>query len=224
MNDKTLTKTYDKIYVDKVFYSTDPKVYDKIKIDQESLMYVTNYKDASSIADILSVHIRKFKQPKESLVVDATGGIGGDTIAFSKRFMNVISIEKDDTRYDFLKNNISAFELKNVVDIHGNSLDIIPKIGNIDIIYIDPPWGGKNYKDKETLRLNFGDKSLEDVIKYFVTSDEMKDKPKVIGLKLPKNYDIANLYDQLKENELKIYYYQLKKICLIVIENTKLLS
>lgn len=207
-----------KIYVDRIFPLLKKTEYKKIMIDEESLMYVTNYKDSERICNIICNHLQKIKDPSESVIVDGTGGIGGDTITFAKKFMNVISIELDDTRYGFLKNNIKIYELKNVTDIKGNSIDIIEKLPNFDVIYLDPPWGGREYKLHDSLRLHMNGIEIEEILANFL-KDENLCVPKLIALKLPKNYDIKYLYDKIKSDEINIYLYELYKMYIIVIEN-----
>jgi len=214
----------DKIYISRIFNNLKKDDYKKIKIDKESLMYVTNYKDSDNILNIIETHIIKIKSIEESIIVDATGGIGGDTITFAKKFLRVFSIELDVERFQFLKNNVEdVYELKNVVVVNGDSLMIIPKLHNIDVIYIDPPWGGKNYKDQQLLKLNFGDKTIENAIVDFFDETKMVCVPKLLILKLPKNYDIKYMHNTIKElnkdDKLKFHLYELKKIEIIVIEN-----
>lgn len=185
-------------------------------IDEETLMYVTNYKDAERIMGIIIKHMKKFKHTRDSLIVDATACIGGDTISFAKKFRRVISIEFLADRFEFLKNNVEVYKLNNVELMNGNSLEIIPKLPNIDIIYVDPPWGGKNYKEKTNLTLKLGDREIEDLANEFFDKDKMTSTPLLIVFKLPKNYDIKYLYDRLKPHP--IYLYELFKMFIIVIE------
>jgi 16S rRNA G966 N2-methylase RsmD len=214
----------DKIYISRIFNNLKKDDYKKIKIDKESLMYVTNYKDSDNILNIIETHIKKIKTIEESIIVDATGGIGGDTITFAKKFLRVFSIELNLERFQFLKNNVEdVYELKNVVVVNGDSLIIIPKLHNIDVIYIDPPWGGKTYKDQQLLKLNFGDKTIENAIVDFFDETKMVCVPKLLILKLPKNYDIKYMHDTIKQlnkdDKIKLHLYELKKIEIIVIEN-----
>src|SRR6185312_13890532 len=127
-------------------------------------------------------------------------------ISFGKTFGGVISIELDIERYDFLKTNVNVYGLKNVQVINGNCIDIIPKIQNVDVIYIDPPWGGKFYKYKQNLRLSLEDIPLETLVQNFFESNN----PHVIALKLPKNYDLEYMYEVLSHKHT-ITLYELKK-------------
>jgi 16S rRNA G966 N2-methylase RsmD len=215
-----------KIYVDKIFPLLKQREdYKNLKIDTESLMYVTNYRDSAQICNIVCEHIKKIKNPSDCVLIDATGGIGGDTITFAKRFLQVISIELDKHRYDFLKNNIDIYKFKNVIDINGDSLAIIPKLPSIDVIYIDPPWGGKSYKDKKMLRITMNDIELENIIIDFLSSEKMLSVPKVIAIKLPKNYDLKYMYDKLTGvGQNTMYLYELQKMYIVTIENFKVCS
>lgn len=211
----------DKIYVDKIFNNLKKEDYKKIKIDKESLMYVTNFKDADIITTIIISYLEKYKKANESIIVDATGGIGGDTISFANKFMKVISIELDLERFTFLKNNLNLYSsIKNVVEVNGNSALIIPKLYNIDVIHIDPPWGGKSYKDSDYVRLTFDNEEIEKIIVKFLDEKHMFSVPKIISLKLPKNYDLKYLYDTLKNSkDVNIYLHELKKMNIVIIEN-----
>ena len=205
-----------KIIIEKVFSPLNKMDYSKLKIDDESLMYVTNYKDSKIITDIICDHLKIFKNPLESIIVDATGGIGGDTISFAKYFQTVISIEYDTHRYEFLKNNINVYKLENVVDYNDNCVKIIPTLGVYDVLYIDPPWGGRDYKKKRNLHLTIGDIAIEDFIK-----EQMFGTPYISVCKLPKNYDLEFLYNKLKGDNINIYLYELTKMYIVLIEKIK---
>src|SRR5579862_4531061 len=105
-----------KIYLEKLFPHVNEKhLYEKLKINRESSMYITIPSDAEQITKIINLHLRKFGIKNQSaIVIDATAGVGGNTISFAKKFRRVYAIELDKIRYDFLVNNIDAYELKNV--------------------------------------------------------------------------------------------------------------
>jgi len=206
-----------KIYYDKLFPKINNVVLQNLQIDFESISYITTPTEAKKISDIISKHIIKFKSPKESVIIDATGGAGGDTIMFCSIFGSVISIELDEQRYSYLKHNVDQYNFKNITAINGDSTVIIPKLQFVDVIYIDPPWGGKDYKSKDKLRFMFGSEEIETFITKCFTSDNMISHPKLIALKMPKNYDLKYLY-QILHNNFDIYLYELKKINILIIE------
>ena len=125
-------------------------------------------------------------------IIDANAGIGGDTIYFSKYFQNVHAIEKNDIHFNVLKNNINALHLKNVSLYEGNFINIIKEhnLTNIkNILYMDPPWGGPEYKKQDFIDLEIeldkpNEKKLHEVMnelfKYF----------NIIFLKAPINIKI----------------------------------
>ena len=206
-----------KIYLDKLFPKINGVNIQNLMIDIESILYITTPYDSKYITDIISYNILKYKSSHESTIVDASGGAGGDTIMFSTMFRTVISIEKDTTRYKFLKHNVNEYKLKNVITINDDSINILPKITTLDIIYVDPPWGGKSYKGKENLRLVFGMTSLEQFILNCFDENILTSPPKIIALKLPINYDLKYLYECISD-KFDAHLYKLKKFNIIIIE------
>lgn len=185
-----------------------------LKIDNESIHYITTPLEAKKICGIILKHLTKFKPIDQSTIVDGTGGVGGDTIMFCSMFERVISIELLKERYEMLKHNINQYKFTNATIMNGNSTDIIPNLGSIDVIYIDPPWGGSSYKEKELLRLNLGNFPIEQFVKNcfnLITS------PKIIVIKLPKNYDLEYLFNCLNDM-CDIYLYELNKMNILAIE------
>jgi len=206
-----------KIYLDKLFPKINGVNIHNLLIDNETVSYITTPSESKKISDIIIKHVIKYKPIKESTIVDATGGAGGDTISFCNYFGSVISIELDNTRFEFLKHNLDEYQYKNITTINGDSTIIIPKLSYVDAIYVDPPWGGKDYKIKENLRLSIGNVGLEAFVMNSFDKEHTISPPHVIALKLPKNYDIKFLFEMLSE-KLDIYLYELKKINILIVE------
>lgn len=206
-----------KIYYEKLF----PKIHDNIPqnlmIDEESISYITTPCESQKIAHIINDRIKHHKPIDVCSVVDVTGGIGGDTITFASFFASVISIENDPLRYSYLKNNVEKYELNNVITVEGDSTLIVSKLEYFDVIYIDPPWGGKLYKSIDKLCLNFGNESLETFIENCFNDDIMLCIPIFIVIKLPKNYDMDLLNNALG-NKYYIHIHKLIKINIIIVE------
>ena len=95
--------------------------------------------------------------------------------------------------------------------------NIIDKINNHNIVFFDPPWGGKSYKTHKLLKLHIGDNSIEDICRELFDSNSVRKNPEMIALKLPTNYDVPGLYKQMKDK--KIYFYDLSKMFVIIIVN-----
>ena len=118
-------------------------MYEKLKSDTEGLYSLSHKEDADLLSKIIKDRYGELK------ILDGTAGIGGNTISFALHFKNVISVEKNTERFEYLKENINSLNL-NVKLINGNVLDYI-KMEIFDVIFLDPPWGGPNYKFEKSL-------------------------------------------------------------------------
>jgi 16S rRNA G966 N2-methylase RsmD len=201
------------IYYDKLFPICNNININKLKIDIESISYISSPQYADKITTIISNHINDIIH-----ITDCTAGCGGDTISFLSKFKKVYSIEINIIRYYYLLNNIMAYNYINKSVIFcGNFVEIIKKILDHNVLYIDPPWGGKDYKKKTQLQLYINNILLEDIIIDFLVDPNTKKIPQIIVLKLPINYDLKHCYNKLKDYA-KIFLYDLKKMFIIVLE------
>lgn len=163
----------------------------------------TNIDDSIKINNIINKHVNN----NNILLVDGTTSIGGNFIEFIKHFKYNIGIEINIHRYNKLnniiknlqnikninntKNNYKKYTLHNntIITINSSFIKIYPKIlkqytkyNNI-VIFLDPPWGGKEYKNYNKIIFGLDGKSLLDII-----IDIKKYNNINICLKLPKNY------------------------------------
>jgi 16S rRNA G966 N2-methylase RsmD len=215
--------------------------YSKIKIDEESLNYITIRETADITSKIICYHLLEFNlNPQKIVLVDYTSGVGGNVLSFSKYFYFIHAIEISKERSEYLQNNIELYGLKNIkvyntCAINFNNNDLI-KV-NPGVIFIDPPWGGSSYKNTDNLLLSLGDIPIEDLVinicKQFsdyykelvlINPKEQKNNynNKLIILKLPKNYDIVHYYFHIKNNNtfdnfyINSYLYILNKMLILV--------
>lgn len=198
-------------------------IWEKIMIDDESVSYISVPDDAIKISKIIKQHCVMLNLDPDNLTVtDATAGVGGDVISFANTFMLVNAIEKDSKRYDCLVNNIGVYKLKNVLTYCGDSLDIIYNLSQQDIVFFDPPWGGKNYKTEHSIQLMLSDTYIEDICINLFDENITMTTPYIICLKLPKNYDLKQLYEKISNNikSAKIYLYNLNKMFIVIIHTT----
>jgi len=188
----------------------------QLKIDHESVHYISLREDAHKISCIIAHHLDALEiDTKEAIISDATAGVGGDALSFGLNFGHVHAIEIDKVRYDYLVNNINVYNLKNITSYHDDCKDIINNIENQDVVFMDPPWGGRSYKKYEKLKLNLGNICIEEYCNIIFDSNKTKCVPKLIVLKLPTNYDIVNLYKNVKCK--KIILHELKKMYIVAI-------
>lgn len=144
-------------------------------------------------------------------IIDATAGIGGDTISFSKHFKNVIAVEMNKVHCDIIKNNIKALSINNVLLYCDNFLNILDKLKRkSNILFFDPPWGGQNYKLYEKLNLKIGDIELYEAINRLFNK-----KFKYVILKAPYNTNLTTLRKKVLYDNIVVYNLKNKNIILI---------
>lgn len=199
-------------------YLENKNLVQKLKIDKESLHYISHREHANQITDIVIKHLTKIGiNPDDVTMVDATAGVGGNTIPFAQKFKRVYGIEIEKLRTNYLKNNLAIFNLKNTVVINDDCLKVLNNITDHNVVFIDPPWGGKNYKKFKSLKLKLGDLPLETICLNLLNPKMMTKLPELIVLKLPNNYDVKYFYNLLKG--YPVYFYDLKKMFILVVEN-----
>ena len=217
--------------------------FSKIKIDDESFCYITIREIADIMSKIICFHLLEHNlNPQKSKIVDYTSGVGGNVLSFSKYFKYVYAIELSEKRAEYLQNNINVYGFKNIQVINGCAIEFSSsKLLEINpsVIFIDPPWGGVNYKNSDSLILNLGSVPIEELIfqiatkfsNYYieVVNSNPKEKSnnfnnKFIILKLPKNYDIEYLYNFIKSKNnfpnynISLFLYILNKMLIVVCE------
>jgi len=202
----------NKIILDKLFPKYNGVDLKKLSIDETTMTYISTPYNAKLIAKKIRDHL---PQTYNACICDATACVGGDTIAFSNVFDNVVSIEINKNWYEYLINNIKQYNLNNVRTICGDFCSTVPKLSGIDAVYIDPPWGGKDYKSRTNLRIFIGINDLEIVICNLFDTPNIK----LVATKLPKNYDLKYFYHTIKKIiTCKIYLNQMQKMNLLIIK------
>ena len=172
----------------------------ELKFDTEGLYSLTKPLQADYISDLIkNTYISNYHN-KDIIITDATAGVGGNSISFAEHFTKVNCIEINEYRFNCLKENLKKFNLYNTVLYHDNFINLFFKLES-DIVFIDPPWGGPNYKYKHNLRLKLSNIYLEDLCLMLKNN-------KMIVLKLPLNYqlDYFKKYFNLKIKKLKNMY------------------
>jgi len=205
-----------RIIYNRIFPKKEGINFDNLQIDEEAISFITNPYDSDKISMLITNTMATLgKLPNDIVIVDATACAGGDTITFCHKFGIVIPIELQESRYKQLINNLNVYSIQNAYPEHGDSMKIIPNIKlQIDVIFMDVPWGGPHYKLKNKLELTFAGYDLDVAIKFLF--DKRKDL-KIIVLKLPKNYDNDSLKNKLGPQYKFILYEFLKKINVIII-------
>jgi len=219
LKDKTTDETIyiDKLMIDQYFPYKSNINYDKLMIDTIGKYSITLPRKADDISRIIKdfclsslIKINFDKKLKKIRITDATAGVGGNVLSFCKHKFEVKAIELDSDRYKYLLNNIKEYGYK--VDTYNcDYLTIYDKLEQ-DIIYMDPPWGGIEYKKEENITLRLGNIAIEELC--ILISDKKLSKYTI--LKLPFNYNLNHIKDIVK---LPLTIFTLKNILLVIITN-----
>jgi len=169
--------------------------YSSLKTTEEGAYSITRRRDANRVMMAIDKIIGSLDT---KIITDCTACNGGDTINFALKFKTVKSIEIQEENFEILKHNVEQYGLTNVELFHGDCTKIIT--WKSDVLYIDPPWGGPNYKLHENLDLFLGSKRLDLWIEEII---QKQHHPTYIVIKVPQNYNFARLFFFSKIYELK---------------------
>lgn len=189
-------------------------LYSKILYTTEAISYMTKRTIAEIISSIIHYHLRIIKDDMNNITItDATAGIGGNTFSFAQWFKQVNAVECKSETYKLLKNNIDIYNYTNVDCICADYTKIFNQLTQ-DVIFIDPPWGGKTYKQILKNKLMLSGYHLGIFCKMLIET-----MTSLIVLKLPLNFDFDYFYEELNTNMLitTIKMHKLDKMYICVI-------
>jgi hypothetical protein len=163
----------------------------EIQLTEEGAYSYTKREDGEKTIQFLKRFIPALSSKS---ILDGTGNVGGDTILFGLNFHTVHSIEFDHDNFKALEHNVNLYKFKHVHVHEGDTTKLFKDFPS-DILYLDPPWGGPDYKEKKELDLWLGSHRLDLFLRDSFLSPEAPWKPTWIVLKLPFNYHWARLTD-----------------------------
>lgn len=207
MRNRNLTKSLSYRFLKYLFNENDfinDTELKKIKLDSTSLYSITPYKFTIKITDLIEQHIGTI----DITITDACACIGGDTISFCKKFKRVNAIELCPDRFYFLSQNLQLYGFTNYRLYNNDCLKKIKELKQ-DVVFLDMPWGGKEYKYKKEVDLY-----LSGISSYEICNIIQK-YTKIIVLKVPNNF----IFDTFKNkiNFSNYYKYDIEKFQLIII-------
>ncbi len=165
----------------KIFPEPNDGIYENLSIDNQGLYSITHPKEAN----IISNGIIEITGTNQIYLVDMTAGCGGNMISFINFFDMVDGYEIDIKRYEMLKTNLQKYNKKNNYKVFNKDcIEELNKYYTYDVYFIDPPWGGPEYKNNNNLELYLSSFTLEEIIKNKIP------KNKLIVIKVPFNYNI----------------------------------
>jgi hypothetical protein len=154
-------------------------------------MYATSLPDHTEfLLDVLKCY---FKNLRDLTVTDATACIGGNSRIFVGKFKHTNIVDISKLHIDILKHNFEVLGLGRVggyTIINKNYLTVGPGLKQ-DIIFVDAPWGGVDYKIQNNKSLYLKDEDGKTVDINDLIRDTLHNEAKMIVLKVPKTYDTS---------------------------------
>lgn len=159
------------------------------------------------IASLLNVKNYLPSSPKK--IVDLTAHIGVDTIFYGILYPDADILAIENNKDTFLKLEYNLKKYGEILNRKGTFKALLsdsskllddPRITGADIVYIDPPWGGTEYKKEAFIGLKLGDLDIINVVL------KLLERVKTIVLKIPLNFDKQSVYKS-PLNKYKIKYF-----------------
>lgn len=152
------------------------------KYDDVSLYSITPHKYSKLILKIMRNTLQK--KLCRLIITDACACIGNDTINFCKYFAKVNAVEIDKKRFQYLKHNLSLHKFRNYKLYNKDYITIMEHLKQ-DVIYLDFPWGGQQYKNFDICNpLLNSTYSIADIC------IKLKNKCKFFYAKVPHNFNM----------------------------------
>lgn len=207
-----------------LFGNLGKKKLERIQMDDTCFFSITDYRTAGKISDIIK------KLPgitTDSHVIDGTACGGGDSISFAKHgFKKITSIELNPRRFKILCNNINVAGYENQIKTkQGNFIEIYPKLGKSDVVFLDAPWGGVDCIKEDKVDLFLSNIHIADIC------FNLRNMTKYVVLKVPTNFNLSGFKERLKEKNKEVRHstmallrdnpFRLRKLWLLVIEMKK---
>lgn len=166
-----------------------------------SLYSTTPWEEANLMSQMI-VDFFKSKGHEQPLVItDATANIGGNAISFYLNgFSRVNAVEIEPMTCQLLKENLKAYGYLNEHVYCDSYLNVYEKLDQ-DVIFIDPPWGGPDYKSVDILDIYLGPTNLIDLCHKLIQNKQTS----LIVLKLPTNYNLITLMNTCPNNRFLIH-------------------
>ena len=152
-------------------------------------------------------------------VVDGTAGVGGNTLRFAAHCDAVTAYELDAETFDFLQHNVSVLGLSGrVTCVRGSIVEQQHRVAG-DLFFVDPPWGGPEYKNLDRCPL------FLDGLPVGALLARLAPRFRYIALKGPLNLDRGALVDAFAAERggrpvppMTWYDRDFKKMLLVVID------
>ena len=177
----------------KYFRSIECVVAKHLQLDSEAKYSVTESSLAELQARIIADCVKSAGYvPEETIITDGTASIGGNVFEFAKIFMGVHAVEIHEKRSQMLAHNVKLLNLHTQVVVWCGDISHVETVARRirhEVLFLDPPWTGNDYKTTPKLVLFLSGNSLEKVC------NDWASRTRLIALKLPVNFDFDAFFD-----------------------------
>lgn len=192
---------------DFLFRFLDKSTRYQLLFDHEAFYSTTDQITADKITRDL---LRFF--PRNARICDGTACVGGNLYSFAQAFEHVMGIEMDAVRYRYMVHNMKVLGMTHVQSVCADVLAWAPS-GRTDLLFLDPPWGGPDYKTRDRVVLYLSGKPLWEACLELAATQCTR----YIALKVPKNFDQDGFDRETADRlELKHKNTQLRKMHLLL--------
>jgi len=135
--------------------------------------------------------------PTAEAITDGTACTGADSASFAKAFSSVTAVEFDEKRYENMLLNLAVFTsaaIRKKIRTERADYTKICETLKQDVLYLDPPWGGRDYRDKGIYTISLSDETMRDLCLRVMKACESLH---LVVLKVPNNYDFDLFADTM---------------------------
>lgn len=183
-------RPYRKAKIQYLFSQESPAFHEAVQYDEVSLYSATDQLTARAIAGVLRTLPGV---TAESTVTDATACIGGNTLEFARAFAHVHAVELDSLRASMLCHNLAWLQLDKGVTVHEADYCDLQATLRQDVVFLDPPWGGKRYKQQDRVRLYLSDRDVGDLCGAILIHTAH------VVVKVPCNFDVRHFAQTVQQ-------------------------
>lgn len=206
------------------YFPFHPQVdYSKLRITKIGRYSITKPEHAEQISGHL-IHVCQMigLGPVSNLtIVDATAGIGGNTLSFLRYFKKVIAVEIQKEHFDILESNLRCYQFteqqSHLLKLFNSDYTLIHRNVPSDIVFLDLPWNNDEiwYSKKRDLMLY-----LSGVPLFILVSNVFRfATAKLVALKVPYNFDFSGFIRRIS-TDLTIKICKIHSYYLLVIHNS----
>ncbi len=190
-----------------LFWSAPGVDKNKLLVTREGLYSITPPNASNSVVDVIQTELGR--DLKDMTITDATAGMGGNTIQFARRFKHVNAVEINSTNMVALKNNVSVYGFDPAITFYEEDYTKIMLQLHQDVVFMDPPWKGLDYRDSASMPLDLSGIQVYDIVNQLHGSCSM------VVIKVPTNFAVDEFRANSKHAEPKIVAMRKFKLLLL---------